>query len=124
MASQGRSAVLVRVFWRRFSILALIILLAFIALGVWKVFAKERESSELRMQAESQHDELAVQAADLERRIAKLKTARGKEEALRQQYEVGLAGESMIVIVEPQAVVAEPASSTMRQWVRKFLPFW
>ena len=124
MATQGRSAVLVRVFWRRFSILALVIALAFVALGVWKVFHKEQESSVLRFQAESQHAELAMQADDLERRIAKLNTSRGKEEALRQQYEVGLEGESMIVIIEPEAAAQQQASSTMRQWVRKFLPFW
>lgn len=115
---------LVRVFWRRLSILALFILVVIVGLGVWKVLQKERDSRELRQQAELQRQGFAEQSSNLSQRIAELKTDRGKEEALRQQYEVGKPGEALIVIVEPESAAPIQASSTVRQWVRKFLPFW
>lgn len=115
---------LVRVFWRRLGILVLLFLLAAMGLAVWKAYGKEKESGYLRAQAELQRAELRAQEENLSARISRIQTDRGKEEALRAQYEVGREGEALIVIVEPEEPEPIQASSSIRQWVQKFLPFW
>jgi len=124
MAMRERQKTLVRLFWRRLSILGLITLIFAAAFGVWGVFQKERESRYLRDHAQRQAYELSAQEEELSTHISKLKTDRGKEETLRAQYAIGKAGEGLIIIVEPPTPEPIQASTTMRQWVRKFLPFW
>jgi hypothetical protein len=53
-----------------------------------------------------------------------LRTVRGKEEALREQYEVGRDGERLIIIVEPKVPEPIHASTTWEKWVTRYLPFW
>ena len=115
---------MVRLLWHRLGIGALFIFVTLAASGVWSVYQKERESLALRDQAESQYQTLSQQEIQLQKDISSLATDRGKEAALRQQYAVGKTGERLIVIVDPQAVVPQQASSTIMQWVHKFLPFW
>ena len=113
-----------RLLWRRLGIVALLILVLVAASGVWSVYQKERESLQLRSEAESQYNMLSQQQTQLQSDIANLETDRGKEAALRQQYAVGKKGEGLIVIVDSKADVPRQASSTIMQWVHKFLPFW
>lgn len=113
-----------RLLWRRLGIAALFILVLIAASGVWSVYQKERESLQLRSEAENQYNTLSQQQTQLQSDIASLETDRGKEAALRQQYAVGKKGEGLIVIVDPRADTPRQASSTIMQWVRKFLPFW
>lgn len=124
MAMRERQKAIVRLFWKRFSMLVLILLIAAASVAVLGVYKKERESRELRMQAESQLRDLREQEQNLGHYISKLKTDRGKEEALREQYGVGREGEGLIVIVDPAQPEPVRATSTVREWVRKFLPFW
>lgn len=124
MAIRERHAALVRLFWRRLSIVVLILLIVVAGFAVWGVSEKERESRALREQAERQLNDLREQEASLSGHIRKLKTDRGKEEALREQYGVGREGEGLIVIVESPQVEQAKESPTLRQWVRRFLPFW
>jgi hypothetical protein len=109
---------------RRLGLAALAALVIFAASAVWSVYHKEEDSRILREQAERRLAELTVQEQHLDGEIARLKTARGQEAALRQQYEVGKAGERLIVIVEPAAPEPIEASSTWQLWVDKYLPFW
>jgi cell division protein FtsB len=105
-------------------LVALLVLVAAAIPGVWNVYGKERESRELRTQAEIQAEHLSAQQAQLETDIARLQTERGKEAALREQYAIGKKGEGLIIIVDPPKAIPVEATSTVRQWVRKFLPFW
>src|SRR3990167_7471229 len=124
MAISDRRRHIVRLLWRRLGIVALLILVLVAASGVWSVYQKERESLQLRSEAESQYNMLSQQQTQLQSDIANLETDRGKEAALRQQYAVGKKGEGLIVIVDPRPDAPQQASSTIMQWVRKFLPFW
>ena len=114
----------IRLFWRRLGITALLMLVAAGTSGVWNVYHKERESRALRTEAEAQLRDLSRQEVELRTQIAKLETDRGKEEVLREQYAIGKRGEGLIIIVDPQTPVPIQASSTIMQWVHKFLPFW
>lgn len=124
MAIRERHTALVRLFWRRLSIVVLILMIVVAGFAVWGVSEKERESRALRNQAERQLSDLREQEANLSGHIRKLKTDRGKEEVLREQYGVGREGEGLIVIVDSPQVEQTEASPTLRQWVSKFLPFW
>ena len=113
-----------RLLWRRLGTTALFVLVVVAISGVWSVYQKERESFQLRSEAESQYNMLSQQRVQLQGDIANLETDRGKEAALRQQYAVGKKGEGLIVIVDQRPDAPRQASSTIMQWVHKFLPFW
>jgi cell division protein FtsB len=113
-----------RLFLRRLGLLALLAL-ALVALGgVWNVYQKERESAGLRMQAESERADLAERELRLKDDIAELKTDRGMEEALREQYALAEKGEHLIVIVEPTAPAPVEATSTFRTWFESIFQWW
>lgn len=124
MAILGPRRDLARLFWKRAGTLALLIVVLFVALSVWRVYKKERESRILRDMAERQAADLSVQQTELSAHIERLQTERGKEAALREQYAVGKQGEGLIIIVDPKQEQPVQATSTFRSWVRKFLPFW
>lgn len=124
MAISDRRRHIVRLLWRRLGIAGLFVLVLVAAGGVWSVYQKERESLSLRQEAENQYSTLSQQEAQLKNDIASLETDRGKEAALREQYAVGKKGEGLVIIVDPKASLPQQASSTIMQWVHKFLPFW
>lgn len=114
----------IRLLGKRVLMLALVTLLAFVLIELWDVYQKERESRVLRLQAEAQLEEMRVQERHLSAEIEDLRTVRGKEAALREQYEVGRDGEGLIVIVEPKVPEPMQASTTWEKWVTRYLPFW
>jgi len=122
MWSRNQRQNAVRLFLRRLGMLALLGLIAVSVSGVWGVYKKERESAELRAQVERERADLIARQALLESDLDRLKTDRGIEEALREQYALAENGEQLIVIVDPQSPPAVEATSTVREWLRKF--FW
>jgi cell division protein FtsB len=114
----------VQLFRRRIGLLVLLTLVVIGASSVWGVFWKERESRALRNEAQMQLKDLQEQDAHLKSEIDRLQTARGKEAALRENYEMGKYGEKMIVIVDPATPQPIQASSTWQRWMQKLLPWW
>ncbi len=114
----------VRLFFRRLGLLALLTLVLLISSEVWDVYRKEKESRALRREAEIQLRDLGSEEKHLFSEITSLQTARGKEETLREHYELGKKGERMIIIVDPPTPEPVQASTTISQWVHTFLPFW
>lgn len=113
-----------RLFFKRVGTLALFIVVVLAGLGVWSIHVKERESRALREEAEVERAHLEAQAAQLQDKTAQLKTDRGKEELLRDQYDVGRQGEGLIVIVEPPAPAPVAPEPTFLDKVRKFFFWW
>ena len=113
-----------RLFLKRVGTLALLIVVIAAGVGVVRVYLKERESQTLREYAEIEKHELEQQAQRLRNDTQKLKTARGQEEALREQYDVGKYGEGLIVIVEPQIPEPIEPPPTFLEKVQKFFLFW
>ena len=104
--------------------LALLIAMLF---GIWAVigvYMKERESTQLREQAEAQLKDLQDRETRLNARIASLETARGQEAALRDAYEVGNSGEGVITIVDQHASSSAPQPSEQKNWVQKIFWWW
>lgn len=109
---------------RRVLILALLVVALVGITSVWDVYGKEKDSRVLRAKEEMRLANLEEQSGHLERKLFQLKTERGKEEALREQYAVGREGERLIIIVEPKIPLPLQATSTFREWVGRYLPFW
>ena len=114
----------VRLFSRRLLIVVLAILILFALRAVWGVYQKDRESGEMRRQAETQLQDLKARENTLSASIDSLESARGKEEALRGAYQIGKPGEGLIEIVEttPTSTPAPPPSAF--HWLRNLFPWW
>lgn len=113
----------VRLLQRRIFLVILLLLVAVAVRGVWGVYQKEQESRQLRQEAELQLADLKAREASLRADISELKSDRGMEAVLRQEYELAREGEGLIVIVEPNTPSPEPESRT-RQWLHKAFPWW
>lgn len=114
----------VRLSLRRLGIVALLVLVGLVASGVWDVYKKEKESRALRTRAEAQLQDLTREESHLNLRISNLKTERGKEEALREHYEIGKEGESLIIIVDPTAPEPVQASSSFMRIFQRAFSWW
>lgn len=115
----------IRLFWRRLGIVALVIGLAVALWAVLGVYWKERESRQLRDDAERQAHDLSQQTAALSASIAKLQTDRGKEEVLRENYNEGALGEHLIILVDRDTPKPVEATSTgFGAFVHKWFSFW
>ena len=114
----------VRLFWRRLTIVGLIVLVGTAVSGVWNAYQKEAESAALREQAEAQLHDLSAQKSQLDADIAKLGTARGQEEVLRDQYALAAKGEDMVIIVNSSATEVHATSSAFAKWLHQTFPWW
>lgn len=125
MAIVGKRSDPVRLFARRLALLAIFIIVLFALSALWDVYKKERESRILKEQAEAQLYDLTMQESHLSGEISRLQTVRGKEEMLRENYQLAKQDEHMIMIIDPPAT--EPVQATtspIMKWMHRFLPFW
>ena len=113
-----------RLMGRRILLLLLAILVDSAAWGVWNIYRKDKEAARLREHAQRQLADLKDRQAHVQTDYEKLKTARGLEEALREQYAVGAEGEQLIVIVEPQKPEPIRATSSIMQWFKDVFSNW
>lgn len=84
---------------RIFTVILLLVLFALIR-GGWNVYQKQRETYVNKIDAEARLDELNDRKNQLQAEVLHLKSGRGIEEEMRQQFEVAREGEGLIVIVD------------------------
>ena len=113
----------VRLLWQRIFLMVLFIAVFIAAGGVWKIYGKDQESLQQRREAEAQLKELTNRKDRLTANIHALDSDRGKEEALRSQYEIGKDGEGLIVIVDEKPATSTTATTT-KKWYEKVFPWW
>ena len=109
---------------KRLRLAGLLALLVVASAGVWNVFAKERESAELRSQSEEVRNELLAREGALKRDLGDLKTDRGMEQALREQYALASRGEEMIIIVEEGSSATSSTRIRERRWFDWFFSWF
>ncbi len=125
MAIAGKRSDPVRLFARRLALLALLIIVLAAFSALWDVYKKERDSRILKEQAEAQLFNLTMQEEHLSGEISRLQTTRGKEEMLRENYEMARQGEHMIVIIDPPVPAPVQAStSPIVEWMHWLIPLW
>lgn len=92
--------------------IALFILLVFIANAVWGIYKKQRLSKENLSQTAAVYAGLRSRGENLELEIKKLKTESGQEEEIRERYGLVKPGEEVIVIVGDDIGQKETDSSS------------
>ena len=122
-SSRHRNEV-VKLFGRRLLLLGVFLITVALISGVWNIEGKAQESASLKKQAEAQLADLTKRQDQLTADIESLKTDRGKEEALRQQYALAAKGEHMVIIVDPESAAVTVASSTVMQKIAGFFSWW
>jgi cell division protein FtsB len=106
-------------FWHSPLVLAvmfcLVVLFSYNTVGL---IAKERETIKNKDEEQSRIDDLQSRQTELTSDIAKLSTDEGKEESIRDKFQVVKPGENMVVIVDgdPQAPAAAPAPIDHSFW--------
>ena len=109
---------------RRLRLIALFLLVLVAAWSVWGVWGKERESAALRSEAEVRLTDMSDRQTQLKGDVTKLKTGRGVEEVLREQYALAAEGEGLVVIVDPPNAQPVEEPSPVAQWLHKLIPWW
>jgi cell division protein FtsB len=81
-------------------LIGLAILIVFIAKGTWGVYQKEIESRKNVAMVTKELESLEQRKAFLEAETEKLNSMEGKEEVIRQKYQVSKNGEGVLVVVD------------------------
>ncbi len=82
-------------------LLALLIILFMSLEGLFGIYKKHSEALEKAREAQADLKALREKESELEKKVAFLKTDRGKEEEIRRKFMVGKAGEGVILVVDP-----------------------
>lgn len=114
----------VRLFGRRLVLFALFMLVIFGIWSVWGAWHKEEESAELKQESQAALSDLATQQTQLKGEIVKLESDRGREEALRDQYNMGKQGEDLIIIVDPATTTPIESTSTILDRIEQAFSWW
>ena len=113
-----------KIMLKRLRLVGLLVLVVVATFGVWNVYNKQKGSAGLRAQAESTRNNLAARETQLKQDLAKLRTDRGMEEALREQYALAGRGEGLIIIVDQRASSTLPAVTEQKSWLQTFFSWW
>ena len=115
----------VRLLWRRALLFLLTVLVMVGMSSVWRIHTRGEEAATLNQESQAQLADLKKRTDQLKVDIANLSTDRGKEAALRQQYQMGKPGEGVILIIEQKTHVAsEPTSTPLTRWIKYVFPWW
>lgn len=88
------------ILYSKVTLLALFVILIFIARATLGVYYKQKASGENLAKAREEAAELEKREKMLSSEIERLKTEKGTEEEIRKKFMVGKAGEEVIVIVD------------------------
>ena len=111
-------------FWH--SPFALVLLFCILILFGYKIIdliQKERETAYKKNLVLDKIDSLQERESSLSLDISKLETEEGKEEVIREKYQVAKEGEKMVIIVDEEnkdsSVTEEKTSHGFWNWVKK-----
>jgi len=107
---------------RIFTIILLILLFALVK-GGWNIYQKQREAYLNKINTEAKLEELSNRKRQLQAEVLHLKSSRGIEEEIRQQFEVAREGEGLIIIVDRPTAEGGDTGSTKNEWWRPVWPW-
>lgn len=88
-------------FWHSpIALVVLFLMLVIFSYNMVGLFKKERETANTKTLIQNKIDELQVREKNLSTSIEQLKTEKGKEDVIRDKYQVVKPGEKMLVIVD------------------------
>jgi cell division protein FtsB len=111
-------------FWH--SPIALFIIFCLLALFAYKIIdliKKERETSDKKELILKEIDDLVAKEKSLTEDISRLDTDAGKEEIIREKYQVAKEGEKMVIIVDEEeynsSFLGEEVKHGFWNWIKK-----
>jgi cell division protein FtsB len=108
------------VLFSRAFLVFLCIPVGFVTYVAWHAYTTAQDTRERRVELTAELARLDERTTSLEHDIANLQDPRGVEAALRKRYEVGKAGEELIVLVDDQKPVEQNIVPIQKQslWER------
>lgn len=103
-----------RLLYSRFTLLVLLIVLAFLVKASWGAYRRDRENRANLLSAQTELAALQARHSTLEEKLTRLKSPEGIEAEIREQFQVAKPGEKMVVVVPDTGgdeVVSEPRQS-------------
>ena len=104
-------------------LVVLLVVLGVLMWGVWGVYGKYHESKIKKDILAKEFGGIAEREALLREKLERLSTPRGMEEEIRSKFQVARAGESVLVIVNPEEEEAT-SSPTRTVWDKVLDFFW
>jgi cell division protein FtsB len=96
-----------KIIYSKATLIALAILLIFIADGAWNIYQKATIARGERERAAKELSDLRTRSAELQASLARLQSERGVEEDVRQKFTVARPGEDVVVVVDDTAKKSE-----------------
>ncbi|MFA6416446.1 MAG: septum formation initiator family protein [Candidatus Paceibacterota bacterium] len=102
--------------WFYLLLFFLIVLNIFLVRGVWRVYQKSRLAGDNYLSAKERLDILTARQKVLTDRLESLKTERGLEEQIRNNFPVVKPGEKVVVIVDSPTTTATTTETGNPLW--------
>jgi cell division protein FtsB len=113
------------------AILFLLVISFFLARSVYERYQKERDTAEKHFERAAALASLEARAADLEREVGYIESARGIEEEIRNRFDVTKKGEQAVMVMDERESTSSEASPEApvakekpRRGVFSWLFFW
>ena len=106
------------------TIVALLIMIVFMAQSVWERFTVEREMSERRHEVERELHDLKLRAAALESQVEYLEDERGVEAEIRNRFDVVKEGEQVVIILDDESTNEGEAETQAPAEAVPWYKFW
>lgn len=108
-----------KILYSKTSLIALAALLLLVANGAWNIYQKAAIARSERSRAERSFLDLQARTTELEASLARLQSARGVEEDVRQKFTVAKPGEDVVVVVDDASKKSENSETgTKSIWAR------
>ena len=92
--------------------------------GLWGIYQKHADALGKAQEAKADLENLRKREAELEKKVAFLKTERGREEEIRKKFMVGKEGEGVILVVDPAPSSTSPVPMPAPSLWAGFLDFF
>ncbi|MFA6339194.1 MAG: septum formation initiator family protein [Candidatus Paceibacterota bacterium] len=102
-----------KIIYSKVIVLILLVVLVIAANSTWKVYQKERESADKLSEIQKKYNDIKNREKDLANIVSRLKTDQGKEEEIRNKFQVAKDGEEVIILVDKS--MASDSSQTIHQ---------
>ncbi len=110
-----------KVFYSRFILASLFILVFFVGLQVYNIFEKQRLSKDSLLSVYEEYEGLVKRERMLISEIERLKTKDGIEEEIRNKFDVARPGEHVVVVVDSGSNSSGVDLEKNTGWLESFL---
>ena len=107
-----------KILYSKTSLVILAVLLFMVADGAWQVYQKARIARDERDRAARSLQDLQTRNAELSASLARIQSAEGVDEDVRQKFAVAQPGEDVVIVVDDSSKKSEnsEASTTTGFW--------